>query len=148
MHNLNKYIALLKHILKTYVKDENNNTKNSTKLSNYIRNVPLEDDEIMVSFDFTSLYTNTPIIDTLNIIKEYVSNDDQFIRKAAIPQDKFLNLINLVLTSIWYIFDIQFYQQTDDVAMGGPPSSTKGEIYVQARERTTTSTALHPPKVW
>ena len=47
-------------------------TKNSTTFFNYIRNVPIEDDEIMVSFDVTSLYTNIPIIDTLNIIKDYV----------------------------------------------------------------------------
>ena len=63
---LNKYIA---KILKAYVQDENNSAKNSTTFSNYIRNVPIEDDEIMVSSDVTSLYTNIPIIDTLNIIK-------------------------------------------------------------------------------
>ena len=40
--------------------------------SNHIRNVPIKDDEIMVSFDVTSLYTNIPIIDMLNIIKDYV----------------------------------------------------------------------------
>ena len=44
--------------------------------SNYIRNVPIEDDEIIVSFDITSLYTNIPIIDTLTIIKDYVHYDD------------------------------------------------------------------------
>ena len=65
LYNLNKYIA---NILKTYVKHENNNAKNSTTFSNYIRNVPIEDDEIMVSFDINSLYTNIPINDTLNIM--------------------------------------------------------------------------------
>ena len=39
------------------VQDENNNAKNSTTFSNYIRNVPIEDDEIMVSFDV--IYTRT-----------------------------------------------------------------------------------------
>ena len=86
--------------------------------SNYIRNVPIEDDEIMVSFDFTSLYTNIPVIDTLNIIKDYVNNDDQFARETAIPQDKFLDLVHLVLTTTWYTFNSQFYQQTDGFAMG------------------------------
>ena len=100
------------------LKYENNNAKNSTTFSNYIRNVPIEDDEIMVSFDVTSLYTNIPIIDTLNIIKDYVHSDDQFARKTAIPQDKFLDLVNLVLTTTWYTFNSQFYQQTDGVAMG------------------------------
>ena len=145
LYNLNKYIA---NILKAYVRDENNNAKNSTTFSNYIRNVPIEDDEIMVSFDVTSLYTNIPIIDTLNIIKDYVKNDDQFTRKTTIPQDKFLDLVHLVLTTTWYTFNSQFYQQTDGVAMGGPASSTTAEIYMQAYERTAITTALHPPKVW
>ena len=38
-----------------------------------IRNVPIEDEEIMVSFDVTSLYTN----------KDYVNNNDRFTRKTA-----------------------------------------------------------------
>ena len=50
----------------------------------YIRNGPIEDDEIMVSFDVTFLYMNIPIIDTLNIMKDYVNNDDQFTRKTAL----------------------------------------------------------------
>ena len=66
LNNLNKYID---STLKAYVKDENNNAKNSTTFSNYII-FPIEDDEIMVSFDVTSLYTNIPIIDTLNIIMD------------------------------------------------------------------------------
>ena len=63
----------------------------------------------MVSFDITSLYTNIPINDTLNIIKDHVSNDDQVTRKTAIPQDKFLDLVSLVLTTTWYTFNSQSY---------------------------------------
>ena len=99
----------------------------------------------MVSFDVTSLYTNIPMIDTLNIIKAYVHSDDQFARKTAVRQDKFLDLVNLVLTTIWYNFNSQFYQQTDGVAMGGPASSTTAEIYMQAHESTAISMAL---QVW
>ena len=101
----------------------------------------------MVSFDITSLYTNIPIIDTLNIIKDYVNNDDQFTRKTTIPQDKFLDLVHLVLTTTWYTFNSQFYQQTNDVAMEDPASSPTAKIYMQACERTAITTALHPPKV-
>ena len=79
--SLTQYIA---NILKAYVQDGNNNEKNSTTFSNHIRNVPIEDDEIMVSFGVISLYTNIPIIDTVNIFKDYVNNDDQFTRKTAI----------------------------------------------------------------
>ena len=117
------------------------------KLRPFARNVPIEDDEIMVSFDVTSLHTNIPIIDTLNIIKDYVNKDDQFTRKTAIFQDKFPDLVHLVLTTTWYTFNSQFYQQTDGVAMRGPASSNTAEIYIQAYERTAITTSLHPPKV-
>ena len=133
--------------MKAFVKVENNNAKISTTFSNYIRNVPIEYDEIVVSFDLT-LYTNIPIINTLNIIKDYVNNDDQFTRKTAIPQDKFLDLVNLVLAITWYNFNSQFYHETYSVAMGGPVSSTTAEIHMQAHEHTAISTTLHPPKVW
>ena len=143
MYNLTKYTA---KVLKTYVKDENNNVKTTTTFSSYIRNVPIEDDEIMPSFDVTSLHTNILVIDTLNTILDYVNSDDQFTRKTAIPQDKFLDLVNLVLTTTWYTFIFQFYQQSDGVAMGGAASSTTAEMYMQIHERTAISTALHPPK--
>ena len=45
----------------------------------------------------------------------------------TISQDKFLNIFNLVLTTIWYTFNSQFYKLT-----GGPASSTTAEIYMQA----------------
>ena len=41
LYHFNKYMA---NILKTSVKDENNNSKNFTTSSNYIRNVSIEDD--------------------------------------------------------------------------------------------------------
>ena len=53
----------------------------------------------MVSFDVTSLYTMITIIDTLNIIKDYVSNDNQFTRKKVISQDKLLDLVKLLILS-------------------------------------------------
>ena len=96
---------------------------NSTTFSNYIRNAPIEGDEIIVSFEVTSLYTNILIIETLNMIKDYVNNDDQFTRKTARPQDKFLDLVHLVLITGWYTSNSQFYQQTDGAAIGNPASS-------------------------
>ena len=66
----------------------------------------------MVSFEVTSLYTNIPVIDALNIIKDYVNNDEQFTGKTVILQDRFLDLVHLVLT-------INFFNNN---LMGGPAS--------------------------
>ena len=97
LYSLNKYTA---NIPKAYVKDENDNSKDSNTFSNYIKELPLRNGEIMVSFGATSLYTNIRITDALNII----NNDDQFSRKTAISQDKFLDLVNLVFITTLFIF--------------------------------------------
>ena len=123
IYNFKKYIA---NFLKAYVKDENNNVKNSTTFSNYISNVPTENDEIMVSCDVTSLYMNFPIIDTLNIRENCVSNDDQFTMRMVISQKKFPYLVNLVLTTTHCTLNSQLYQQTDGVALGELALSTTG----------------------
>ena len=77
-------------MLKAYIKDENRNTSNFTTFSYYIRNIPIEDDEIMVSYHVTFFYMNIPSVDTLNIIKDYVNNDDQFKRKRLYLKTSFL----------------------------------------------------------
>ena len=64
----------------------------------------------MVSFDVTFLYRRIPLIDTLNIIKDFVINDDEITRKT------FLDLFNLALTTAKAI-NLQFYQEADGVAM-------------------------------
>ena len=81
------------------------------------------------------------------MIKYYVNNHDQFTRKTAIPQDKFLDLVHLVLTTTWCTFNSQFYQQTDGAAMGGIASSNRRETYMQVFEQTAITTELRPPKV-
>ena len=97
---------------------------------------------------FTLLYENISLIDMLKIIKDYFPNDDQLTMKTAVPQNKFLDLVNLVLTSTWHTFNSQFYQQTDGVVKKRPASSTKAEVYIQTCEQTAIPTALHPSKVW
>ena len=81
-------------------------------------------------------------------MKDYANNDDQFTRKTAIPQDKFLDTVHFVLRTTWSTFNSQFYQQTDGVGMGCSASSTTTKIYMQPYERTAITTTLHPPKVW
>ena len=77
-------------MLKAYIKDENRNASNFTTFSYYIRYIPIEDDEIMVSYHVTFFYMNIPSVDTLNIIKDYVNNDDQFKRKRLYLKTSFL----------------------------------------------------------
>ena len=67
---------------------------------------------------------------------------------VCVPQDKFLDLVSLVLTTTCYTFDSQFYHQTDGVATRGQTSSTTTKNYKHFHAHTAISMALHPTKVW
>ena len=46
-------------------------TNNSITYSEYVRVLAVENDEVLVSFEITSLYTNVPILD-IHIIKDFL----------------------------------------------------------------------------
>ena len=86
----------------------------------------------MVSFDVTSLYTMITIIDTLNIIKDYVSNDNQFTRKKAISQDNLLDLVKLLILSFSGILLVLSFTNKLMALQWEDQHSTTVEIYIQA----------------
>ena len=84
LYNLSKHVA---EILKTYLDKEGRNSMNSKVFSEYVRTLTIDEDEILVSFDVTSLYTNVPIQNTLGIIKELLENDVNLGNKTKIPSN-------------------------------------------------------------
>ena len=102
----------------------------------------------MVSFDVEALYTNVPIDDALAIIKELLENDETLPDQTPLSLKNVLDLLELLLRTTFFILNGTCYQQTEGVAMGGPPSSIVAEIYMQTTETTALTTTSHPPKVW
>jgi hypothetical protein len=61
----------------------------------------------MVSFNVVSLFTKVLIVGSLELLSHHF-------------EDEVLALFTHVLTSTYFCFDGQFYEQTDRVAMGSP----------------------------
>ena len=102
----------------------------------------------MVSFDVEALYTNVTIEDALVIIKELLENDETLSDRTPLSPRNVLDLLKFLVRTTFFIFNATSYQQTEGVAVGGPPSSIVAEIYMQATETTALTTTSHPPKVW
>ena len=96
----------------------------------------------MVSFDVESLYTNIRITDALLVIKDLLNNDNTLQDRTN------LLLLEFLLCTTYFIFNGEFHQRTDGVAMGGPASSIVAEIYMISIETTAITTADTPPRIW
>jgi hypothetical protein len=79
------------------------------------------------------MYTNIPIMEVKNIIKD-VLNRDYYTKQ----EDKYelLNLTNTILEQNFIQFNNHFYKQHDGFAMGAPTSAIFAEIFVQFLEHS------------
>jgi retron-type reverse transcriptase len=89
----------------------------------------------MVSFDVVSLFTNVPIVDSLELLSHHFEDD-------------VLALFKHVLTSTYFCFDGQFYEQTDGVAMGSPLSPVIANFFMEDFEKKATEQVVLKPVCW
>ncbi|XP_065358792.1 uncharacterized protein LOC135952935 [Calliphora vicina] len=121
-YSLSKYIGT---ILRNIVSPKYN-IQNSVELKRKLESVSLENDDIMVSFDVVSLFTNIPIhLAIRNILDKWKTLKEH----TAIPRQTFLKILQFCLTDNKYLtFDNKFYHQTYGMPMGNPLSPTIANI--------------------
>jgi len=82
--------------------------------------------DLLVYFDVEFLFTQIPIKDTLNIIKA----------SHEVPSD-FIPLIEHCLTTTYFSYNNQFYEQTSGAAMGSSISLVIANIFMEYFEKET-----------
>ena len=95
------------------------NTSNK-QIVDTIKNIKLDSNRELVSFDVVSLYTNVPVTEAINRCADLLYNGNQ----AAPPVDKetFVELAKLASCDVIMSTHDGFYKQTDGLAMGSPPA--------------------------
>jgi retron-type reverse transcriptase len=78
--------------------------------------------ELMVSFDMVSLFTNVPIMDSLELLSHHF-------------EEAVLALFKHMLICTYFCFDGHFYEQTDGVAMGSPLSPVIANFFMEDFEK-------------
>lgn len=105
--------------------------KNSYEFSDLIGTLP--HDKFMVSYDVSSLFTNIPLMETINIIADLVYgdvNDD----RVVVDRDVFVDLLKLAVLDTYFVFDGAMYKQKDGVAMGSPLGPIFANIFMNHLE--------------
>ena len=91
----------------------------STKsISDSLGSIQLDKDHELVSFDVTSLYTNVPVKEAIEVCA------DLLFQRLSLPVDKktFIILAEIASCNVIMSTHDGFYQQTDGLAMGSPPA--------------------------
>ena len=80
----------------------------------------MDEGEMIVSFDISSLFTNVPIVEAVDIIRDRLKEDDSLEYRTPLSHQRVAELLELCLRSTYFSFNGEFYKQREGAAMGSP----------------------------
>ena len=93
-------------------------------------------------FDISSLFTNVPLAETIEICADALYNDDSMA--PSFPHNIFVELMQLATFSVEFSFNNNMHRQIDGVAMSSPLGPTLANIYVGYQEAKLFNIAKRP----
>jgi len=131
-YQLSKYLA---GILSQLTGNSAHHVKNSLLFIQILECLRVQPEDLMVSFNMLSLFTNFPTVDSLELLSHHF-------------EDYVQALFQHVLTSKYLCFDGQFYEQTGGIAMGSPLSTVIPNFFMENFEKKAIEQATHKPVCW
>ena len=109
-----------------------------------------EEGEIFNSHDVVSLFTNTPIDQSLDVIRSRLENDSTLGQRTLLSVDDIVQLLKFLLTTTYFLFRGTIYKQRFGAAMGSPVSPVVANLYMEFLEQRAISTAPIEckPRLW
>ena len=128
-HNTAKFIT---KILQNYCGKTSSFVKDSTDFIRKIKHLSINlEEETLVSFDVSALFTSIPVPVALQVINSKISTCTNFTNVCKIPTVKFIKLLEFTLTNCIFCFNKKFYKQLQGAAMGLPVSPVIANIYME-----------------
>ena len=158
-YNLAKYLI---KILKVYVGHSSSFVKDSKDLMDKLQSIKLQDNEELILFDVSSLFTNIPVNQALDVINQLIiqhQTDTDFKYKVGkawyevadhLDREDVMALLKVVLHNCVFSFQGKFYKQLHGAVMGSPCSPVVANIYVMQQQDCLLSCQLCPtfPPAW
>ena len=107
---------------------------------------------MLAGFDVSSLFTNIPINEAVQVIQVKLEQDDTLTNRTTLSPNKVAELLKVCLRSTHFSYGGDFYKQRVGTAMGSPVSAAAvANLYMEYFEGCTLSQArltVHVPHIW
>ena len=151
----------LTKILQRYMKIIPSFVKDSKSFSDHLKLVYISEEDELVSFDVSALFTSIPVPTALDVINrlfcEHIEDPEAkhkygcSFRQNTIGLEKneVMQLLKLVLENYVFTFQDKFFKQLHGAAMGSPYSPVVANIYMEYFENLALGPKLPVPvKDW
>ena len=107
--------------------------KNTYDFKQFIDNYSFNQNVFLASFDITSLFTNVPIKETIDIATRWIY--DQGGSYKNMSRNEFKRCLELCTLDNHFLFNGKHYVQHEGFAMGNPVSATMANLFLAYHER-------------
>ncbi|MES9973314.1 MAG: reverse transcriptase domain-containing protein, partial [Candidatus Thiodiazotropha sp.] len=144
-HELARHLA---QVLKPLTGKTQSYIKNGHSFVEKIKQVTIEPEDTMISFDIVSLYTNVPKNRAIERLTELLIEDETLNMRTKLTVEQIVEGIALCLNASYFRYDTAIYSQEQGLAMGSPISPVLANIYMEHVESQILNQFPHPPKIW
>ncbi|XP_043197909.1 uncharacterized protein LOC122368238 [Amphibalanus amphitrite] len=120
--------------------------KNTAEMMETLKEVRQVDDKKLASFDVRSLFTNVPVDEALEAIKEVVDEMDE--NALPLPKNDYLKLVSMCMHFGSFTFDGIEYLQKSGLAMGSPLSPVAACLFMEKLEKSKYSNIIGSDSTW
>ena len=131
-YKTSKYLAKL---LAPLTKSEYSITSTAEFISR-IRDLKVDKDHDMVSFDVSNLFTNVPLDFTIDLVLKKVYNKKMV--KTKLKKEELRELLKMCTKELHFTYNGKTYQQSDGVCMGSPLGPVLANVFMVHLEETIT----------
>ena len=105
---------------------------------NEVNALTLNDGDVLVSYDVSSLFTNVPLDETIHILADKAFANDWFneTHHLNLSKQDLVDLLEGATKDQLFLFNGQLYEQTDGVAMGSPLGPLLANVFMCSIEET------------
>ena len=123
--------------------------KNSSDAKQFLENIVIPDDQLLVSFDFKSLFTSVPTDSAHQQVREVLMNNQDLLHQhTSLSIEEILELLTLCLNAAVLQWQDQIYQQVHGTPMGSPISVVLAELFMQKLEEEIFLNGPYQPIFW
>jgi hypothetical protein len=127
--------SFLAKILSPVVGNTENTVKNSCHFAEFVRGKSLKADQVLVSFDVVSLFTNIPIDLAIKVATKRLRQDATLLQRTSPPVEDIIDLLSFCLNTTYFVFESCYYQQVFGTAMGSPVSAVVANLVMEDVEQ-------------
>ena len=122
--------------------------KDSAHFAEMIKDLTVDEDEILVSYDVTALYPSVPQEEAIEIIYQIMKDDPNLSEKTSMSAENLIQLFKICVRTTYFVFNRKLYQQVDGLAIGASSSGPAAELFMEKLEIRAITTFIDPPKLW